>query len=96
MLDARAFQNLKQLCRIECTPEEEREFHKSLQRVLSYIEQLSEVPTEGVASCTTVIKELTSNPLRDDVIQDPYSRDLFLANAPDQIGGMIRVPPVLK
>lgn len=96
MLDARAFQNLKRLCRIECTPEEEQAFHGSLQRVLSYIEQLSEVPTEGVPSCSSVLKELASNPLRDDVVADPFSRELFLANAPDQIGGMIRVPPVLK
>jgi len=34
--------------------------------------------------------------LREDIPEEPLSRDLFLANAPSQVGGMIKVPPVFK
>jgi Asp-tRNA(Asn)/Glu-tRNA(Gln) amidotransferase C subunit len=34
--------------------------------------------------------------MREDEIKDLLPRDQFLAGAPDQIGGMVRVPPVMK
>jgi Asp-tRNA(Asn)/Glu-tRNA(Gln) amidotransferase C subunit len=34
--------------------------------------------------------------VRDDEPKDLLPREQFLSNAPDQVGGMIRVPPVLK
>ena len=72
-----------------------KKFSKSIEDVLSYIEQLQEVDTEGVPPCLTVLETLT-NQLREDVPEEPLSRDLFLANAPSQVGGMIKVPPVFK
>ncbi len=89
------FNKLSRLCRISCTEEEKKGFLKSLKDVLSYIEQLQEVDTEGVPPCFTVHETLT-NVMRDDTPEEPLPRDLFLANAPEHVGGMIRVPRVLK
>lgn len=90
------FEHLKKLCRIECTPEEESEILHSLQRVLTYVEQLKEVDTEGVASCNYVLRSMLRNKMREDEVKDLLSRDQFLDNVPDHIGGMVRVPPVMK
>lgn len=89
-------EHLKKLCRIDCSPEEDADIEASLIRVLSYMDQLSEVDTEGVRTCRFVLRSMMKQSLRDDEPKDLLSRDAFLANAPDQIGGMIRVPPVLK
>jgi len=89
------FNKLSRLCRISCTEEEKKKFTKSIEDILSYVEQLQEVDTEGVPPCLTVLETLT-NKLREDIPEEPLSRDLFLANAPSQVGGMIRVPPVFK
>lgn len=94
--DHLAFEHLKKLCRIQCTPEEEEEIHLSLQKVLQYVEQLNEVDTEGVPSCNYVLRSMLKNRMRGDVVKDLLPRESFLANAPDQVGGMVRVPPVLK
>ena len=89
-------ENLKKLCRIDCTPEEDLDITHSLTQVLEYIEQLKEVDTNGVASCNYVLQAMLKNLMREDEVKDIFPREQFLSNAPDQIGGMIRVPPVLK
>lgn len=89
------FNKLSRLCRISCTEEEKKKFSKSIEDVLSYVEQLQEIDTEGVPPCLTVLETLT-NELREDIEEAPLSRDLFLTNAPSHVGGMVRVPPVFK
>lgn len=90
------FDYLKRLCRIECSPEEEEGVIDSLKRILTYVEQLNEVPTEGVRACNYVLQSMLKNKMREDVESDLLPRDRFLNNAPEQIGGMVRVPPVIK
>lgn len=86
---------MTKLCRIECTAEEKKALHKQLSNVLQYIEQLNEVKTEGVEPCLRVLETLT-NVMRDDAVGETLPRDVFLANAPAHVGGMVRVPPVIK
>lgn len=96
MLDDNELSNLKRLCRIECSAEEELSFRKSLDRILGYINQLQEVDTQNVTTCSYPLKEVFAQPLREDEPGELLSREAFLANAPDHVGGMIRVPPVLE
>jgi aspartyl-tRNA(Asn)/glutamyl-tRNA(Gln) amidotransferase subunit C len=94
--DHQTLEHLKKLCRIECSEEENQEILTSLKRVLTYVEQLDEVNTENTKTCRYVLRGMLCNQLREDEAKDLLSRESFLANAPDQIGGMIRVPPILK
>lgn len=94
-MDKETLKNLTQLSRIHCEEKEEERLLRDLQSILNYIDQLNEVDTSNVASCAQVLVGL-ANVTRDDVVGDTLSRSLFLRNAPDQIGGMIRTPPVIK
>lgn len=94
--DHQALEHLKKLCRLECSEQEDRDILESLPRILDYIEQLNEVNTEGVKTCRYVLRGMMQNQMREDEPKDLLSREKFLANAPDQIGGMVRVPPILK
>jgi aspartyl-tRNA(Asn)/glutamyl-tRNA(Gln) amidotransferase subunit C len=96
MFDHREFEHLQKLCRLECTPEEEEEIIRSLQNILGYIEQLKEVDTEGVPSCNYVLRSMLKNEMREDEVSGLLPREQFLAQAPDQIGGMVRVPSIMK
>lgn len=93
--DEKELNKLTKLCRIECTEEEKKALHQQLVRVLNYVEQLKEVDTEGVEPCYRVLETLT-NVLREDEIEETLTRNLFLANAPSHVSGMVRVPPVIK
>ncbi len=86
---------LSQLCRIDCSEEEEEALLGDLQRILKYIEQLQAIDTEGVPPCSHVIPGV-GNVFRNDVVGDILPREAFLDNAPEHVAGMIRVPPVLS
>lgn len=93
--DEKELEKLTKLCRIECTEEEKKSLQHHLTSILKYVDQLKEVDTAGVEPCYSVLKTLT-NVMREDEIGELLPRDLFLANAPAHVGGMIRVPPVIK
>ena len=94
-LTKESIQNLIKLSRIECTEEEQDALLADLQKILDQFELLQEISTEDVRPCNQVLEGM-ANVMRDDVVCDPMPRSLFLSNAPSQIGGMIRVPPVIK
>ena len=93
--DEEEMNKLIKLCRIECTEDEKKALHQQLAKILNYMKLLDEVDTEGVEPCYRVLETLT-NVMREDEIGEILPRDLFLANAPAHVGGMIRVPPVIK
>lgn len=86
---------LSRLARIKLTPEEEKTLNENIENILSYMDQIEEVDTEGVPTCTTVLPT-TKNVFGDDEPSDFYDQEAFLNNAPDQVGGMIKVPPVME
>jgi aspartyl-tRNA(Asn)/glutamyl-tRNA(Gln) amidotransferase subunit C len=92
-LDKKTVQNLMQLSRIRCTEEEQEALLRDLKGVLGYMEQLQKINTDNVAPCNHVLDDVV-NVIREDVIGNILPRAEFLANAPSQIGGMIRVPSV--
>ena len=64
--------------------------------MLEYVASLKEIDTENVPPCNFVLKGMLKTILRDDVPQAPLSHEKFLGNAPEQIGGMVRVPSIMK
>jgi aspartyl-tRNA(Asn)/glutamyl-tRNA(Gln) amidotransferase subunit C len=94
--DKSSLENLEKLCRIKCTEDENVEILKDLKKILDYIEELEEVDTEGVKPCNSVLGKIAQNVFREDEIGQTLSREEFLENAPDKIGGMIRVPAIFK
>lgn len=93
--DKEQLKALQKLCRIRLEPAEEDRFVQNLQHILKMIESLKEVDTKGVEPCSHVIENVIA-PMREDDAERLISREDFLKGAPDQIGGMIKVPKVIK
>lgn len=93
--DHETIKNLILLSRIECTKEQEESLLNDLKKIIEYFEQLNEVDTDNVPPCNHVLEEM-NNVFREDEIETPMPRDVFLSNAPSQVGGMIKVPTVIK
>lgn len=68
---------------------------KNLQSILGYIDQMKEVDTEDVLACNHISEEMGSI-TREDEPDQSLDRKTFLDNSPSHIGGMIRVPTVIK
>ncbi len=94
-LDKEQIKYLTQLCRIDCNEDEQNDLLKDLGEILNYMEQLNDIDTSSVKPCYQVLEDV-SNVMREDTIGDTMPREIFLANAPSQIGGLIRVPTVIK
>lgn len=94
-LDKETIQKLTRLCRIDCTEEEQEALLKDLRKILDYIEQLQEIDTSNIPPCNHVLEGMC-NVMREDRIGPVLDREEFLGNAPSHIGGMIRVPPIMK
>ncbi len=94
-LDKETLANLTKLCRINCSDEELKLLLKNLQSILGYMDQLKEVDTENVPVCNHVSEEVKTF-LREDEPSESLDRDTFLENSPSHVGGMIRVPTVIK
>lgn len=87
---------LAKLSRIAVTKEEEELLLADLSKIIRYFEQLNEVDTTDIAPCTYLTPDTTKTPLREDVVKQSLSHDDFFKNTPDKIGGLVRVPTVLK
>jgi len=94
-LDKETLIDLTKLCRINCSKEELETLLKNLQSILGYIDQMEEVDTEGVPVCNHVSEEMESV-TREDEPDQSLDRKTFLDNSPSHVGGMIRVPTVIK
>ena len=92
-LDKATVKTIANLARLEVRDDELDHLATELSNILTFVEQLAEVNTDGVAPMASVAHiEL---PLRDDV-SDGDCRDKVLANAPEQQDGFFLVPKVVE
>ena len=91
--------HIANLARINLSDEEADRLLPELNNILGWVEQLSEVDTDGVEPLTAVIEQKMR--LRDDIVDaDPLTgggvRDKVLSNAPDAQHGCFAVPKVIE
>lgn len=86
---------LKKLCKIECSEEEDKKLLKNLKAIFQHIASLQTAQTEGIIGRHNLL-DCESNVLFEDKIEDSLSNEEFLQNAPDNIGSMIKVPTVIQ
>jgi aspartyl-tRNA(Asn)/glutamyl-tRNA(Gln) amidotransferase subunit C len=93
-LDAAAVAKIARLARIRLTEDERTHLASELSHVLGWIDQLSEVDTQGVEPLTSVVgARLTTRP---DVVDHSARQEDILANAPEAKGGFFLVPKVVE
>ena len=82
------------LARLALTDEETELYTGQIQRILGYVEKLSELDTTGVTptSCTAVEK----GAMREDRVVESIAREEALANAPVSERGCFKVPKIIE
>lgn len=92
-LDTDTVRKIAVLARIKIEDEKLSPLADELNNIMGWVEQLSEVDTDGVAPMTSVT-EMTM-PSREDVITDGDCAERVLANAPDKVEPYYTVPKVV-
>lgn len=86
-------QRTAHLARLVLTADEITRFGRDLQRIVEYIDQLGDVDISDVDPRGVTTHGRAD--LREDRVFPSLSRDDALANAPDIVDGMFRVPRVI-
>ena len=93
-IDKATVLRIAKLARIEIADDATDGLAAELNAIMAWVEQLSEVDTEGVAPMTSVVE--VTLPRRADKIDAVISRDDLLANAPHSEDGFFVVPKVVE
>ena len=81
---------LESLARITLSEEEEEKVGGELQDILTYIDMLNELDTEGVEAMSHCFP--VTNVMREDEVQPSMTPDEITANAPEAQDGCFVVP----
>ena len=93
-VDTKQVRHIAKLARIAMSDAEVEAMVPELNNILSWVEQLGEVNTDGVEPLTAVIDNQLR--LRDDAVTDGNCRDEVLKNAPGAEHGFFAVPKVIE
>ena len=93
-IDAATVRKVARLARIRIEAERVEPLAQELSGILTWIEQLNEVDTEGVQPMAS--SEAVQLPMRDDVVTDGGDPAKVLANAPKADRGFFVVPKVVE
>ncbi|MCE7042256.1 Asp-tRNA(Asn)/Glu-tRNA(Gln) amidotransferase subunit GatC [Dyadobacter sp. CY312] len=93
-IDKESLKKIAHLARLEIKPEEETTLLNSMDSVLSWMEQLNEIDTEGVEPLTHMMDE--ENNWRRDESTNALTREEALQNAPSKNTTYIMVPKVIE
>lgn len=83
---------IAKLSKLSFSEEELDTFSHQIGDILTYVELLNELDTEGVPQTARVIP--SSNILREDVVQNTLSIEDALSNAPSKENNMFKVPKI--
>ena len=93
-IDAATVRKVARLARI-AEPEDKLEaLAKELTGIMTWIEQLGEVDTDGVEPMTSAVA--VTLPMREDVVTDGGKVADVLSNAPKSADGFFAVPKVVE
>lgn len=92
-IDKATLHKIAHLARLEIDPDKEDSYIRDLEEVLTWVEKLNELDTDGVEPLTNMSFEV--NALREDMKQHTISHEQALKNAPKKDEDYFRVPKVL-
>ncbi|REE05972.1 Asp-tRNA(Asn)/Glu-tRNA(Gln) amidotransferase subunit GatC [Marinoscillum furvescens] len=92
-IDKDTLHKIAHLARVEIKPEKEEGYIKDLEEVLTWVEKLNELDTDGVEPLTNMSFE--ENALRPDERSHQLEHERALKNAPKADDDYFRVPKVL-
>lgn len=87
-------EHVAKLARLELSEQEKEKLTDQLSNILTYVEKLNELDTNGVESTSHVLD--ISNVMRDDVAAASLPQERALANAPEKAAGHYKVPKIIE
>jgi aspartyl-tRNA(Asn)/glutamyl-tRNA(Gln) amidotransferase subunit C len=87
-------QGIALLARLELTATEEAELVEHFDKVLTYMEKLNQLNTDGVEPTAHAVA--VPSPLREDQVTNQADTDALLQNAPAREANFFKVPRIIE
>ncbi|HXJ81231.1 MAG TPA: Asp-tRNA(Asn)/Glu-tRNA(Gln) amidotransferase subunit GatC [Candidatus Methylomirabilis sp.] len=87
-------EHVARLARLELGTEDKERMRRELNGILSYIDKLRALDTEGVEPTSHAVP--MTNIMREDLVRPSFPQADMLANAPDRSGDFFRVPKIIE
>ena len=87
-------EHVARLARLELSAVDKERMRRELDRILSYIDKLRALPTEGVEPTSHAVP--LANVMREDEPRPSFPQAEMLANAPEPAGEFFRVPKIIE
>ena len=86
--------HVARLARLELSETEIERMREQLNGILRYIDKLKELDVGGVEPTSHAVPLV--NVMREDEVAPPFAQDAMLANAPDRVAALFRVPRIIE
>lgn len=93
MIDLKTIHRIAQLARLHVNENEAQQYATQLTKVLTHFQEISTIDTSKIEPLVTPT-DITLN-LREDVARHEFTTEELLQNAPDKMGQLFKVPPVI-
>ena len=94
MIERADVEAVARLARLQLTEPETEVLREQLSAILTYIDKLRALDTDGVEPTSHAVPLL--NVMRDDAPEPCLPADAMLANAPDRVDEFFRVPRIIE
>ena len=91
-IDVKTVQEIATLCRLNFDDAQAQESAEQLEKILGYVDQLSQLNTEGVEPLYPAFP--LENIWREDQVGESLSKEETFANAPEEEDNYFQVPAV--
>jgi aspartyl-tRNA(Asn)/glutamyl-tRNA(Gln) amidotransferase subunit C len=93
-VDKNSLAKAAHLARLNIKPEQEDKLLKDMTEILTWVDKLKELNTDGIEPLTHMTQEVNS--LREDISEKTITTSAGLKNAPDHDDQFFKVPNVMK
>lgn len=94
MISDAEMEHLKDLARLELSPEETASLKEDLNKILTSFEQLRELDTEGIIELTRPVH--STNVFHEDVVRPGLSQEEALKLSVEEEDGFFKVPRTVE
>ena len=82
------------LARMDLTDKEVEKFQSQLDQIVGYVEKIGELDLSGIEHSTSVRSQV--NVYRKDEVRESLAHDKAMANAPEELNGLFKVPKIVE
>ena len=93
-LSQQEVEHVADLARLQVSESEKEQLSLHLSSILTYMEELNQVDTEGVSPLTSVVRQ--ANVLREDEVRESVPQEKAVGNAPAVKDGLFQVPKIIS